>query len=1312
MPSLAPKSKNLIPVPRAVERAGKTFTQTYWVKAQDVGLEKEGFQKDNPGGYASQAAFRKVVDKLAGKGAGAVAEEYTRSWTGGCKDKHAARAMGTVAALLGMESHVVEKLPFVTLESNGPHLVEQYKEALKNPDNQLRKVLMATYAATQEALAGEADVIRLQRGASAASAMAMLTEAKKLADQGVHYDDAAITMRLNPLNCMTTSAATANKFGGGGVVFTLDVPKSAVLFSYKSTPGHSDTYSNEQEYTVMCQGPTAVSLRNISGKVGQEIYNYFAARGLTGDQKPKEAPPTPKVDPLVPFKVGGLEGKPEALKELQGIVEGLGGKAATSGFAVPASKMAEFTDKFAASSAYDPAKPVAKMKAWLTGKAATALSEAQASVAPPSEMGLGMPTAKWRSEEPTKAVGKRITEAVLKAQAALEAAGVASMGSPAAGAALKAVKEAAKEAAGPKQSGGYDELEEAIYKSTNKLFGGGPIPVEQQGLHEEAMGKALDVAAETGSKAKAVAAYEEHMHSVLGKAPEPTGTVGLVSALEELGGAAEKPTSIDWSATGQKAYEHASEHFVATDGNATLVKGHFGKDVLDLSPEESKKHVAGLTAKDEAMLQASKKGLKTDEVVAAGINAYSNAVKAKEPHQIPAWAQPSDEKLTNFSSSKGLVTQWAWAAGHGSKGDDTSEVHPDTKAAVEAGVAAINDAFHGDMTLKEAHAIATKAMNEAMGKGGEAGWHPSDVEEAKAAGASVQAPASSAHPGHVGEVKELPKLFTPTPAELEHKGKAVGIGGAGEKHFYESSTGKKWLAKVAAGKGTGAAEPFKAEAQVFASKLGQIIKPGSVEVGHFEHAGKPATVQPWLGDNVKTLKGVAPSSLTDSQKADVAKEHVVDWLTGNHDSHAGNLVVKADGQVVGVDKEQAFKHSGKDKLSVDYHPNAEFGEEEPYYNKFWKAFADGKMDFDPKVMKSAIDAAAAIPNAHYVKELKPYAEAAAKPGKTVAQIQHAAVQKKMNLQKDFEKFISGHYEKRTGKKGTFTFDGGWQPEGAPKPEAAPKPEPKSPAAKVKAQQQKAAEEASSTKAEAQAAAEGQVEKLPDATDEQLKTFFEQKAGETPPHRKWYWKKWAEAAMNKAKIPKEEQPEVWKKVLAQGKVMLAKKTLAGQKVSEKQHEAYIKAQAAKKGATPDLMPVVHEVKKEKLKMVDVATGKSLHAEAKQAVASGTATEAQKALAAADPESHASLKEALKSTGHYLKGEGPEHPYQYYWKSWANAAAKEATGAPASSDVHEKISGLAKKFVAEKQTAGVKFTGKDLEKFIKAAAKKGGEHPGQT
>jgi hypothetical protein len=159
-----------------------------------------------------------------------------------------------------------------------------------------------------------------------------------------------------------------------------------------------------------------------------------------------------------------------------------------------------------------------------------------------------------------------------------------------------------------------------------------------------------------------------------------------------------------------------------------------------------------------------------------------------------------------------------------------------------------------------------------------------------------------------------------------------------------------------------------------------------------------------------------------------------------------------DGGIVAVDKEQGFKYFGNDKLDVDYHPNAQYGEQEPFYNKLWRDYGAGKADFDPKQLHDTIKAVEAIPDHEYRANLAKYAEMRS-PGDTAKQKEFldAAVARKQNIRSDFEKFVNTAEEKRTGQKGKFSFEEGFKPHAAPKAEAeepkaapkltVPKPEP-------------------------------------------------------------------------------------------------------------------------------------------------------------------------------------------------------------------------------------------------------------------------------
>jgi hypothetical protein len=318
-----------------------------------------------------------------------------------------------------------------------------------------------------------------------------------------------------------------------------------------------------------------------------------------------------------------------------------------------------------------------------------------------------------------------------------------------------------------------------------------------------------------------------------------------------------------------------------------------------------------------------------------------------------------------------------------------------------------------------------------MKKRGELSQHPMDLFKFPKTGTAAAPKPASPVPG----VLATPVL--PALASLTYAGPASGIGGASEKHWFKDASGKKWMVKLAADKNTKKPQPFKAAAAAMFAKVGLAVKSNTVPVGLTTYEGKPAAIQPWV-EATGNLASKVPAALTTQQKADVAAEHILDWMMSQHDSHGANLLILPDGRVTGIDKEQAFKFmlanpalpNTPDELSTDYHPNTM--ENPPYYNKFWAAFAEGKMDFDPTVMKSAIEAIEKIPDDAYAQELAGYAAQQPKlvDANLISAFYAQAIGRKQNIRPDFEKFITGLYEKRTKKKGKFTFAGGWVPEGA------------------------------------------------------------------------------------------------------------------------------------------------------------------------------------------------------------------------------------------------------------------------------------------
>jgi len=290
----------------------------------------------------------------------------------------------------------------------------------------------------------------------------------------------------------------------------------------------------------------------------------------------------------------------------------------------------------------------------------------------------------------------------------------------------------------------------------------------------------------------------------------------------------------------------------------------------------------------------------------------------------------------------------------------------------------------------------------------------------------------SVSPGTPAHELPVPDLKDLTPTETPPGGTA----GAGIKEFYEDQNGQIWMFKLAKTKGYGGKDkPYAAAAQDAFAKIAKQVKPDHPNVGMVKRkkggATEYGTLQPWLPGVQGSLLPMqhSPASLTDSQKADVASEHVLDWCMSQHDSHAENFMVLESGKVIGIDKEQGWRYmiSGEERLDANWKPSGNY--ETPFYNKFWGDWSKGKFEFDPKEMAGAIEKVEAIKPDEFRESVRPYAEQRF-PGDKAKQ--EAFIQKmlgrKTSVRRDFEVFLTGLARtKHNDSKGTFTFKDGWKP---------------------------------------------------------------------------------------------------------------------------------------------------------------------------------------------------------------------------------------------------------------------------------------------
>lgn len=287
-----------------------------------------------------------------------------------------------------------------------------------------------------------------------------------------------------------------------------------------------------------------------------------------------------------------------------------------------------------------------------------------------------------------------------------------------------------------------------------------------------------------------------------------------------------------------------------------------------------------------------------------------------------------------------------------------------------------------------------------------------------------KAPAPAPVPQPAGppvDMGNLPSATLPDATSLTLQG-AANVGGAKPKQFYLDNQGKKFLFKPSE-------NAWRAAVQQGVSDIASLILPqgtyAPVKMTKNPN-GAVGTIQPWMpiNQNIEgTLADVGGdfSKLPKAQLDALQREKVFDWLTGNHDGHARNVIELQDGNLAGVDKEQAFKFLGQDKLDTEYHPNQQYGEGEPITNTLYRAFGQGKVNLDPKATEDTIKRIEAIPDDQYLAILAPYIDGRSKeqpnPAAFKANLQNTILARKHSIRSDFEQF----YTKLLAKQGKPAF---------------------------------------------------------------------------------------------------------------------------------------------------------------------------------------------------------------------------------------------------------------------------------------------------
>jgi hypothetical protein len=199
---------------------------------------------------------------------------------------------------------------------------------------------------------------------------------------------------------------------------------------------------------------------------------------------------------------------------------------------------------------------------------------------------------------------------------------------------------------------------------------------------------------------------------------------------------------------------------------------------------------------------------------------------------------------------------------------------------------------------------------------------------------------------------------------------------------HSNGQGQNWLVKHPSWD-----ESWPAPLDVATAQLQQRSGLPTPEIHQVNMNGVPTAVHRMIPGAQKAFpnKGnISHENMSPEDIMTLQKHNVLDWLIANHDSHPGQFIRDGQGQLIGIDKGQAFKHMGVDQLDHNFHPNAAYGETEPIYNTMWRNFAQGRGHMnDPRTgeLGQYIQNLQSMPDEELHGILRPYAEQAAMAGK-------------------------------------------------------------------------------------------------------------------------------------------------------------------------------------------------------------------------------------------------------------------------------------------------------------------------------------------
>lgn len=191
--------------------------------------------------------------------------------------------------------------------------------------------------------------------------------------------------------------------------------------------------------------------------------------------------------------------------------------------------------------------------------------------------------------------------------------------------------------------------------------------------------------------------------------------------------------------------------------------------------------------------------------------------------------------------------------------------------------------------------------------------------------------------------------------------------GAHAKQVYEGPDGALWLFKP---------DETPAQAEKAGYEVMRALGLDAPDVYILELDGRKGSLQRMWADVVAPIRVDGLAGLPAEQIAQIQRHQVVDWLISQHDTNDGALLLSDKGVVYAVDKGQAFKFLGRDRLDWTYNPNPN----RLVYNQLFEDYIAGRLDLRREVIEDLLTRVEQLDEAVLQDLIRPYAEHAAAMG--------------------------------------------------------------------------------------------------------------------------------------------------------------------------------------------------------------------------------------------------------------------------------------------------------------------------------------------